>query len=183
MKPIQFDVDGVLANFLAGYDAVCREVGLTPPSYDAPWDSRLAGPVWQRIRESWTFWYSLPSLASPYEFLSIESLQSHRPCYFVTNRVGKDAKGQTEAWLIRQGISNPTVVISGEKGAFARLANIGYAIDDKAGNAVAISYLSRDTVSVLIDRPYNRLDHNVIGGSVKRVKNVSEFLQLVREGE
>jgi len=51
-----------------------------------------------------------------------------------------------------------------------------HALDDKAGNALAIQYMAPGTKSYLLDAPYNQFDHEVVGSKVIRVKTVDTFL-------
>jgi hypothetical protein len=95
--------------------------------------------------------------------------------YFVTARLGKSVKQQTEQWLQTFGITNPTVLVTTSKADAARVVGATHAIDDKAGNAVAIQYMST-AKSYLLDRPYNRFDNSVVGTKIQRVMTVDEFL-------
>ena len=189
-KPVQFDMDGVLADFVLGFRELAHTYyGLPVYGTNAQprWDFEdTAGEkdklLWSVIKGSPDFWFNLVPMASLQEFKRIEALQADRDVYFVTSRPGLRTKRQSETWLAAYGILNPTVVVSDRKGEFATAAGVAYSIEDKAGNAVAISYLARIR-SFLIDRPYNRFDPAVLGGSVERVKTVNEFIDIVEAGK
>lgn len=178
---VQFDIDGVLASFTSGFQKLADAMGKDPT------DPRVIGTtpddgdqeLWAVIRASETFWLTLPALVISSEFKRIGALAESEIVYFVTNRVGLKVKQQTEQWLSGYGVWHPTVIISASKGEAAKVLGADYAIDDKAGNAVAISYMSRSTRSYLLDRPRNQFDHNVLGNKVIRVKTVGAFLDAV----
>jgi hypothetical protein len=174
---VQFDVDGVLADFGTGYDRLCRMLGLIPPGPEAPWDAKWDTDVWANIRSSVDFWMNLPALVPDAIFARIQRIAE--PVYFVTARPGTRTKWQTEEWLKDRGVYEPTVIVTGKKAEFAHAVGVTHAIDDKAGNAVAIQYMAPRTKSYLLDEPYNRFDHSVLGSKVIRVKQVGEFMAAV----
>ncbi len=179
MKVVQFDIDGVLADFSSGYDRVCRTLGLPEPGPDAPWDAKWDAKVWGFIRTSRDFWRELPELIDLRTLARIGDLRYRRDIaavYFVTARPGTEVKRQTERWLENRAVFAPTVIVSGRKAEFAQAVGVTHAIDDKAGNAVAIQYMAPKTASYLIDRPYNRFDGAVLGSKVRRIATVEEFL-------
>lgn len=195
--PVQFDIDGVLADFTRGFTLFARTVlgeqYAVPDASDATQTrygtSHLMGKfesscVWDAVMASPDFWSELPVAPGlwPGLWRAINGLQASRDVYFVTNRFGRRPRTQTVHWLERQGIVNPAVIVTGRKGEFARSVGAGYSIEDKAGNAVFISYASPDTASFLLDRPYNRFPEDVLGSKVRRVDAVQEFLDLI-EGE
>lgn len=177
---VQFDVDGVLADFDLGYRELYHELyGVMKPR-PTRWGQSGDHQVWQEIKSSSNFWSRLDPLASPAEFQAIQRMQGlSADVYFVTHRMGVDPKGQTEFWLRSQGISNPTVIVSGLKAEVARGIGATHCLDDKFGNAYTVSVYSRATKSYLLDAPYNQVDHEIVGGSVTRVKSVIEFLEEV----
>lgn len=181
MKTIMFDVDGVLAGFLGGYARLWTTVHQRPFDYNShtTWDDYWDKNVWGEIRRSSTFWLTLEGLVDVLVWSRIDTLIRHHNTYFVTNRVGPNPKQQTEQWLRRHVSSSPTVVVTGKKGEFARAVGADYAIDDKAGNAVFMQYHSPKTKSYLLDTPFNRFDHAVLGAKVVRVATVDTFLDQV----
>ncbi len=174
---VQFDVDGVLSDFSTGYDQLCNRLGVPAPGRNAPWDAKWNELVWSEIRSSVDFWLELPSLVSDSVFARIQRIAE--PVYFVTARPGTRTKWQTEEWLKDRGVYEPTVVVTGKKAEFAHAAGVTYAIDDKAGNAVAIQYMAPEAKIYLLDAPYNRFDHGALGSKVVRVTSVETFLEAV----
>ncbi len=174
---VQFDVDGVLADFSAGYDRLCMKLGVEPPGPDAPWDAKWNPVVWEEIKSSLTFWEQLPALVHDRVFHHITDLVAD--VYFVTARPGRRTKWQTERWLFDHEVRDGTVIVTGRKAEFAQAVGVTHAIDDKAGNAVATQYLASKTKSYLLDAPYNRWDQSILGTKVIRVNTVEEFLSQV----
>lgn len=180
-KVIQFDVDGVLANFTEGYNRVAAELGrpVLPMGPGRHWDDYTDADVWKAIKSQPFFWQSLPPLVRPNVFLDIWRLMVDNDVYFVTNRPGMDPKKQTIEWLKGHGILEPTVIVSSRKGDVAEALGVTHAIDDKAGNAIYTAYAAPACQSFLLNYPHNQFDHAVIGRKVTRVFSVDEFLGIV----
>ena len=174
-KVVQFDIDGVLADFLTGYRAVQSKLGLEP-TYTPAWDDYWNDDVWRVIKDPKNlFWRHLPMLASPHEFARINDFNYAFDVYFVTARPGATAKVQTQQWLQLKGISSPTVIVSSEKGGVANAIEADFVIEDNAGNAWSIATRS-DAKTFLLDAPYNQQD---VSWKVTRIKTVNEFLDEV----
>lgn len=177
---VQFDMDGVLADFGSGYRRLHEQLTGERIPFPAPWDALSHAGTWATIKDSASFWYSLPQLVSDETLRRIQLLQARgSEVYFVTHRMGAYVKAQTEDWLRRRGIFPPTVIVSKHKAEFAKAVGATHAIDDKFGNAYFISCYSRDTASYLLDAPWNQVDHDVVGGTVFRIKTVEDFLDIV----
>ncbi len=174
---VMFDVDGVLADFHQGYDDLCRKLKKPVLGPDAPWDTKWDTDVWREIKTSNVWWTELPSIPDSSAFFRIATLNSE--VYFVTARPGIDVKRQTERWLTWHGIENPTVILSSRKGEIAAALGANFSIEDKAGNAVYISYQSPATRSYLVDRPYNQFNPEMLGRKVVRIKEIEEFLTAI----
>lgn len=188
--PVQFDVDGVIADFVKGYLREAKVLRLYDGEAIGDADNVQYGThhlvgrtadrvLWGAIVASPSFWESLP-LAVPRDTLKrINALQDERDVYFATNRSGFHSRYQTQQWLELRGIKSPTVIVTARKGDFAKAIKAGYSIEDKAGNAVYIAYESPNTTSCLINRPYNRFPQEVLGSKVRRVESVDAFLDLI----
>lgn len=175
---VQFDMDGVLSDFHAGYHQLQRQLGQEPADREN-WNNFLNDRVWEHIDMSRNFWYNLPPLVSSEVFERIDRLQEHVPIYFVTARPGLDVKRQTEDWLVKRKVTLPTVICTSKKGYFARAVGVSHSIEDKAGNAVYISYESPATKSYLINCAWNQFDGSILGSKVIRVDKVEQFLDDV----
>lgn len=183
-----FDIDGVLADFIAGFTAMANAmfpgVPVTRTHEQPSWrgfpgmtETQVAA-VWERIKTSRVFWLSLSPLITPAESERVNDLQIEHDVYFCTARVGKYAKNQTEDWLTDHGIWRPSVVISNRKGEFCKAVQADAAIDDKAANASFIDWNTDGrTRSYLLDRPYNRVPQEFMASGVRRVSSLTEFLE------
>lgn len=189
---IQWDVDGVLANFDRAYHALANEMfGLSIPLEHPPtWDwledtigSDRVGRIWNHIKQDGSFWSELPLQCSAKEIARVAALDEEHTNYFVTSRVGKNPKIQTEYWLEKHGIVDPTVIVSSRKADAANALKAHYTIDDKAGNVLAVYYNSPPERHVYVyDTPYNQFDSRVVGSRVRRVNTVSAFLDDIEAG-
>jgi uncharacterized HAD superfamily protein len=192
MATVQFDIDGVLADFMHGFTRLAQGMGLcktiTSSGQQAVWErygdvpDEHVSTVWENAKASPWFWEDLPALVDYPVFRRIEALQGDHEVYFATSRVGRAVKLQTIRWLRWHGISWPTVVVTPKKGEVAAALGAGYAIDDKAGNAIFMGY-QKGVRSYLLDAPYNRFDPSVVGSPVRRVRTVEEFITDVEEGK
>jgi uncharacterized HAD superfamily protein len=188
MVIVACDVDGVLADFILAFTKLAHSLFGTPITRTVDhlsWD-KFPGltdddvfETWEAIQESSEFWLGLEPLVGPDVFSRIDQIERRGGrVYFVTARSGEYAKQQTEQWLRTFGITNPTVIVTTSKAETARVVGATHAIDDKAGNAVAIQYMST-AKSYLLDRPYNRFDNSVVGTKIRRVMTVDEFLRNI----
>lgn len=134
---IGFDIDGVLADFNTSFIALIPEVtgrnlfpaGYWPQTWDYPqalgYTKEEVSAVWEVIKQGGTFWNELPPLPDIYvlrDWLCSPPINSeYHEFYFITSRMGKSVKLQTEDWLDSY-IDAPgnTVLISSEKGAIDR---------------------------------------------------------------
>jgi len=191
-RVVMFDVDGVLADFVRGFRTLLRdELGCSVRVYGHAetdtWDivdvpASVVAEGWTRVKTCDTFWYRLPPLVDSATFRRIDALAREANVYFVTNRPGPAASLQTVAWLEDRGVTSPQVIVTARKGDTAYGLGATHAIDDKAGNAVYISYHTDGaTRSYLVDRPYNRFDAQVLGSQVVRVPSVDAFLAAVED--
>lgn len=191
-KVIQFDVDGVLANFAAGFVELSRTFFGKAPKQVKSWDwekgyltKKEIDQIWGCINNSSSYWFNLPCLLSSAEKTALLALCEKHTVYFVTNRghKGIGVKQQTEDWLrLVVGIENPTVLLTKFKGDTAKAISADYAIDDKPENAWCMAWLSPDTKPYLLDRPHNQYDTALVGShKVIRIGSVGDFIRIVNE--
>ena len=188
---IGVDVDGVLANFNVGYKALIeRHTPLRLPDisdyYPTTWHYEKAAGIspadeariWGEIRESSTFWLGLspyPDTLSVLDRLSVLGL-SH-DIYFITSRVGRECKSQTERWLRYNGwasVASPTVLISSEKGLCCKALKLTHYLDDRNENVADVLAESPETQTFMLAQPWNQQQ-----GSAPRIPSVAEFLEEV----
>lgn len=169
---IGIDVDGVLANFSADYAKLIVETTgrnlfhpgdtVNPPVWD--WE-KLRGytdeeikDVWKIIKASETFWADLEPLVGGLFLASrIEWVDKWHDIYYVTARVGNDAKWQTEMWLNTVcGVPLPTVLLSKDKGAVCKALDLNIYVDDNLENIEGVELHSPQTHAYLLNYNYNQ---------------------------
>lgn len=174
MSVIGVDVDGIVANFEAGYAPLLTQVsGIEFPKLGtAGWPDtwfweRASGITEEQEDKVWKelilsdddFWFKLPPHPGAEEFLeTLSELQYEHDVYFITNRPGHFAKGCTEDWLSQYGVDRPTVLISGDKGGCCKSLKVNYYIDDKNENCANVLAESPLTKCYMLAKPYNSLN-------------------------
>lgn len=192
---IQWDVDGVLADFRAAWRALVKQrYDIDIPDGETTWDGLYdltGGPhsvdtdaTWQYIKQSNHFWgRSVQPLATPEEFARIDRLAQKHQHYFVTARPGRYARLHTQGWLEAQGIGDPVVLLSSRKADAANALAADYVIDDKPGNVLAVYYQSPPERRVYIrNHSFNLFDSEIAGKRIRRVSTVTEFLDDIEAG-
>lgn len=188
---IGIDMDGCLADFNVPYISLIEQhSGVKLPDSsdtypnrwnyesDAGLNSTQVSKMWAEIKASPDFWVKLPAYPETSSFLrSILDLELFQDAavYFITNRPGLDAKGQTEVWLQRNGYNaHPTVLISGEKGLCAKALELTHYIDDKNENCTDVRDNSPETANFMIQRPWNTAQPGV-----PVVTSINDFLMVL----
>jgi len=194
--PVVFDIDGVLADFIAGYrqraslitgkplDIYGHDKSMTfeaVPELNEE-EARLAVESIMS-KPNGRFWEGLPSAVSEETWLRIRELTEQRDVYFVTAREGPEVKQQTEAWLLEHLSIRPTVIISSAKADECRALSAGWSIEDRLENAVSIAATS-GARSCLINRSYNRkvlpdFPQGFDSHQFMRVDSVDEYLNII----
>lgn len=187
---VGLDVDGCLSMFNDAYASLLTaHTGIRFPKEDATWPDtwyweRKTGVtreqeayVWDNmIIPSDRFWQRLPAYPDTRMFLS--ELVDSDFCdniYFITSRVGKNVKAQTEYWLDFNGFPRPTVLISKEKGLCAKALKLTHYIDDKNENCVDVLAQSHANTFMLA-RPWNE-DQD----GIPRLDTLMQFWEVLRE--
>jgi uncharacterized HAD superfamily protein len=209
---IGIDIDGVLSNFNRGFiDLIEKETGKTLPAlddtYPDEWNyhKRWVTPeqdkkIWAEIRTS-MFWFELePYAQTPITLVRLRELRAQgHEIYFITTRPGELAKLDTEQWLKKWGMSNPTVLIAGNEKAKGQLAaglGLDAFIDDKPENCeqvvaatrilhgedaqggFLINHVEYPCQVFLVDQPYNR---EFGSPHIVRIGSALEALNLLME--
>lgn len=200
MRHLAVDLDGVLGKFTDSYAAlITKHTGLTFPPQSDEWPTewyweRSAGltreqeeKVWQEIlQEGSTFWQKLAPMPEAKDTITQLNHLAKTTCdvYFLTNRMGSQAKYQTEKWLYQGGMDYPTVVLVADKLPVIRALSIDFFIDDKletiqdTARAATEDKLPVRGHIYLKDAPYNRGQAITDVKDVRVVKTVREALEL-----
>ena len=189
---IGVDVDGVLADFDTGFKKVVVESsgkdlfgeGWTPndittwnytkDQYGYTLEEDKA--AWESVKASPSFWYDLPPLDGCFDFLQSLSGDFIEDVYFITQRMGRHVKVQTEEWLFTNGYRDvPTVLISGDKAGCCKSLGITHYIDDKNENCRDV-FDAEGTIEIyMLARPWNR---QLLG--ITRLTTLQEFLDILK---
>ena len=184
---IGIDIDGVLADFTTDYiELLCEVSGVDrrPTSLYTTWQAPCWGfeeglgfskkdinTTWEVIKLSDDFWFNLAPLSPE---INLHALANNDEVYFITTRVGKHVKHQTEQWLKEiHNVLNPTVLISADKGAVARGLELDVFIDDRDKNLWSVKGARKQTQCYVLDYPYNSGVDSTIA---TRIQQLSEII-------
>lgn len=185
---IGLDIDGCLADFDHDYVRLFPTLtgrDLFPPWPFAPpcwyypeyygYTKEEVSTVWSWIKGCPTFWLNLSDYQVAYRSVRRASncASDGHDVYFISSRPGIKAKDQTEMWLRRQGMLNPTVLTSSEKGLCAKALNLDYYIDDRPENVLDVLVTSPRTHTYLLNKSHNRADERI--HMTSRVESMAEF--------
>jgi 5'(3')-deoxyribonucleotidase len=192
---IGVDVDGVLADFNEKF--VQRVITVTGedrfparpfdiPCWNYPqhygYSAEQVSAVWQSIKTDREFWGSLSPYPGVGEVLRVLRMarQHGHDIYFVTARMGHEAKLQTETWLWNNGMTNPTVLISGHKMRCALAVGLDCYIDDHVQNCFEVADHCRTYIQ---NRPWNSIStaewqnaRAISTADVLRVDHIAEMI-------
>jgi len=149
------DLDGVIANFVAGSIEACelplREEDVQQWDYYEPYMTRYE--FWRRIHEHKYFWEDLPVYPVSYEL--VDDLESRGDVIFCTDPSGDDdaATGKVK-WLKRNGFVTPggnNFVLTHYKHLLAKPGVV--LIDDYPANVER--FIQHGGEALLFDRPWN----------------------------
>ena len=191
---IGIDCDGVLANFNHAFVELTVRV-LGKDLYPGPagtfdiftWNypeffgytSSDVTKVWDHLKSDPDFWLNIPAYKNTKQAMKVLAnlQQSNNDIYFITNRMGVNAKRQTEKWLDRFDMMPTTVLLSKEKGFCATALALDAYIDDKWENCVDVA-MQNDTIKVFcMDQPWNHT--KVSDLKIIRVSSILEMLSYL----
>ena len=144
MGKIALDIDGVIAELGSVLKNALAREGKTVDEKKYPW-----------VEED--YFIKNPDIyleAEPVEgsIEGIKKLQKDNDVIFITRRP-KEAKAHTEKWLTMQGIDNPVVVHTNDKGKTAKKLNVSFAVDD--GPEDILSYMAQNIPVLVMPKAYN----------------------------
>jgi uncharacterized HAD superfamily protein len=186
------DIDGCLANFTESYANLLISIGgdrlpadwRTNRDFPDIWDwdkkygytSEQRNKAWEHIKST-DFWFELQPLPqAPIAIEVLDQLADDHEVYFITHRMGKQAKQQTEDWLFGQGFvtRDATVLIAGDdKTPIVQGLNLDFYIDDKWTTMYKLAAAPIKTKLYMVDYAHNR-HTNIVG--VKWVPSVVDGL-------
>ena len=190
MKTIVLDVDGVLANFTKPFSTIGNRffgTAIIEEGEQRSWGFRdelsvaQQNVMWEWLKNYSEWWNSLPPLINHEAFARINRLTMRNEVYFLTNRFSycRPPGEQTMSWLIRYGIDNPRVIISGKKGEVCRAVKADFSLEDNWSNACAIHWMAEGCQSFLIERHQNEKAREIIPKGIMTVKTVDGFLSIL----
>ena len=183
-----FDIDGVLADFDAAFDAACRKiVGRGGRSGDL--DAATLKRTWQTISGSPNWWTEL----QPYEPDQIARLyrmarERKWEIFFLTKRPSTDGDAvqfQTQWWLEQHGFYLPAVLtVPGSRGEVASALRLDLTVDDRLVECADIIGSSASKALLMLRDPD---DQNVADQATARgigvVSTLEEALDVVERLE
>ncbi len=170
---IAIDLDGVVADFVHGFNILlnkvnpklnidrnwqpdCRDgwsfIGVKEAELKAAWDYIGHSDFWLRLRSDRTM--------KPLDWIKLKQLCFQQDVYFVTIRSTAFAKNHAETWLMQQGIENPTVIIAQDKGSIIKGIKANVFIDDDFDNIFDTQFASPTTRCYLKMAKWNVADQD-----------------------
>lgn len=187
---ISFDIDGVLANFTRGFTKLGNKLFGTPvgsESNQQSWNfeefpelqltKERIDAMWRIAWDDPWFWAMLDPLNT--SVMSQINRISNR--IFITNRLGIDAKKQSEYFLWKWGIDIPKVFLASDKVPVAIRQGVVAHIDDNMANCVALKTALPDAYIAMLWTSYNQRHHaewTALGGPI--VLSVEQFIEEVK---
>lgn len=168
---IGFDVDGVLADFNTRFIEEIKQItgrNLFPPDFvirewnypvvQLDYSREEIDHVWQVLKSRRNFWDGLsafPGVIQALDEAKRRQLHFGDTIYFITSRVGYQAKEQTEFWLRAHGFADPTVLICHDKGAAAKALDLTHYIDDRPENVMSVRVLHPSCRTYMLTQTWN----------------------------
>lgn len=167
---IGVDLDGVLADFNSDFmnlmtTVTGRDLFGHPRKAITCWNYPVDqfgytkeefNRAWQAVEKSDSFWRRLGDYPlAPTVLAQLDDMAGAHDIYFITSRVGQQAKLQTECWLNARGFAWPTVLVSSAKGACAKALKLDLYIDDKTENCTDVVACQPKCQVLMLSQPWN----------------------------
>jgi hypothetical protein len=192
MLRLGFDLDGVVADFRAGFlDAATkvlgreaiRRPGSPMPDLDAvsPADAKR---VWKVITDTPNWWLGL----APYEPAQIARLYQLTRRFrwevsFLTTRIptaGDSVQFQSQAWLETYGFYMPAVVtVPGSRGEIANALRLDLIIDDQFLNCLEVVGASQAKAILILRMSEASLEQQAINRGIGVVNRLEEAIEVL----
>ena len=137
-----------------------------PPCWDYPphfgYTDAEYRQSWDAITHAEEFWRWIePEPGAEEAILRLDAASSDHDVFFITNRMGRRAKQQTEEWLRDHGMQYPTVIVAADKIPLLRLLKANVFVEDKLAMANDVLQVAETEQwcnfrMYLTDRTYNR---------------------------
>jgi hypothetical protein len=182
------DIDGVLADFRAGFCDVAAQV-LGRARSDSPNDldeisDADSRRVWKAITETPNWWLRL-SAYEPVEIARLYRLaREHRwEVFFMTARVptaGESVQFQTQWWLEQQGFYLPSVVtVPGSRGDVANSLRLELLVDDQMLNCADVIGASKSKALLVLRTPNSDALAQAQSAGIGVVKTLAEVVDVL----
>lgn len=194
---IAFDLDGVLADFAAAYEAIARRLQPRPAasvlglsesrSQDGAAPARLERRVWRAIQATEDFWTTLdPIEPGVIESICEQAVRHRWDTFFVTQRpgtAGDTVQRQTQRWLVKQGFPLPAVIVDrGPRGRLAAALELDFLVDDAVEHCVDVLDVSRTKPVFVCRKPDAVAETNAARLEIVTCRGVTEALSLIVQG-
>jgi hypothetical protein len=185
---VGLDIDGVLADFRAGFFEVGAQVLGRPRSdsqenLDAISEAD-ARKIWKIITQTPNWWLGLPA----YEPLEIARLyrlsRDHKwEVFFMTTRVptaGDSVQFQTQWWLEEQGFLLPSVVtVYGSRGELANSLRLDLLVDDQVVNCADVIGASKAKAVLMLRTQKPGVQEQATMAGIGVVETLAEALEVL----
>lgn len=198
MKRLVFDIDGVLADFIGGFNAVAHTLyGVQPPQEWTSWNievatgltARQVNVIWQWIQHH-EFWRTLPVVTKNHSGMKrLQAMVRHglAEATFVTSRrVGEAVYSQTFDWLCEQGFKRPCVLVSSRKGSIVwGLGDVAGFYDDHLDFCADVKTLSPGTLVGLQREAHLGPDDHTKAKTlgIRPFDTMNEFLDVIEASD
>lgn len=190
-----FDIDGVLADFRAAFEAAARGGAHLPADADPdepdaePLSTREIRRVWAVVKRTPNWWTKL-SAYEPAQIARLYALTRRLKweVVFMTRRpqtAGDPVQFQTQWWIESQGFYLPAVVtVPGSRGDLANSLRLDMVVDDQLHNCVDIVGASpAKAILLLRDRNQQAIRQHAINRGIGVVSSLEEALDVLERAQ
>ena len=185
---VGFDIDGVLADFRAGFFQVAAQVlgrSLSDPQDDLELFSEAdSRKVWKIITQTPNWWLGLAAY-EPREIARLYRLsRAHTwEVFFMTTRVptaGDSVQFQTQWWLEAQGFFLPSVVtVYGSRGDLANSLRLDLLVDDQMLNCAEVIGASKAKAVLMLRTPKPGVQEQAATAGIGVVDRLADVLGVL----